>query len=119
MDFAEFLKGSIDSWQKAHKPAEPVHDAAPVPEQKVEKKVEPETDAGRPYRKDGVTYIPLKAENVGDVAKLLNDTFHPISHNSLKCTSCRPLIERSLAGEDFEVKESKDGTITWTPKKAK
>ncbi len=117
MDFAEFLKGSIDSWQKAHKPAEVEEHAEAEPAKEAKKKEEPEIDVGKPYRKDGVTYIPLKAENVGDVAKMLNDTFHPTSHNSLKCTTCRPIIERTLAGEDFEVKEAKDGTITWVPKK--
>lgn len=119
IDYAAFGKGLIDLLEKSRKPSEPVHAKDPEPEIKHDEQKKEEVEVAKPYKKDGVTYIPLKAENVGDVVGLLNNTFHPTSHNSLKCTTCRPIIERTLAGEDFEVKETKDGTITWIPKKTK
>lgn len=124
-DYAAFGKGLMDAIDKARHPKseEPAKSEPDVQARGKEAQAsapaqnEGDVEVGKPYVKDGITYYPMRVESIGDVINTLNKNYHPDQHSAMKCTKCRPLIEKVLAGDDFDVSEDKTGKITWQPKK--
>lgn len=123
IDFAVFGKGIFEALEKAKKhpePPVPVIQAAPPP---IEKPAEPPLvqkplENAKVRVENGVRYIPLEARNAVDVIRTLDDIWHPTTHDSLACPTCKPLVENYFKEKNYDVKEdARTGAITITPKK--